>query len=182
MANQIGKIEIDFEVVDTGNPETLIVHDFSRWKVIENMPAYIEITVPGARKPVILPFKKYATNGFNTLTLGLTSHEDCKENLKPLPDGIYSICIRGGAEGTYSKQKYFLKKDRLQLQLDTVWIKLGLDYDHRDINYITSLQYIEGFLSAASSAARLGKAAKASDFFSMAQADMEKYLDCKNCL
>src|SRR5699024_11186167 len=114
MANEIGKIELNFQVVDTGSPRMLVVDDFSKWRVIKDMPSFIEITLPGSRKPITLPFEKYARNGFNSLSLGITCNVDCEDNLTDLPDGIYELCLKGGANGERTEHKYYLKKDRYQ--------------------------------------------------------------------
>lgn len=181
MANEIGEIRIDFQVVDSGDPKLLLVQDFSKWRVIEDMPSYIEITLPGSKKPIIVPFEKHAVNGFNSLSLGISCHVDCEENLQDLPDGIYEFCVRGGDEGSYKKHRYYLKKDRLQTELDKAWIRLGIDYDIKDEIYRNRLLYIEGYLRAASAATRLGKIPKAHDFYMLAEETIRRYVNCKNC-
>lgn len=181
MAQEIGKIQLNFQVVDTGDPKLLLVQDFSKWRVIENMPSYIEITLPGSKSPITVPFEKYAVNGFNSLSLGTSCHVDCEENLIPLPDGIYCLTIKGGQDGMYEFSRYYLKKDKLQTDLDKAWVRLGIDYDLKDENFRNRLLYIEGYLRAASAATRLGKIPEAQDYFRLAEKEIRSYVECKNC-
>lgn len=182
MANEIGKINLDFQVPDSGNPKMLFVWDFSKWRVIENMPSYIEITLPGARNPVIRNFDKNKMNGYNSLSLGVSCHVDCEENLQDLQDGVYEICVKGGKDGTYTKHKYFLKTDKFQLELDKVWVRLGLDYKLSDEKTILAIFKIKALLEAAKAATKVGKIPQANEYFITANELLEKYKECKNCI
>lgn len=179
MANELGKIALNFQVEDTGDPELIIVKDFSKWRVIENLPSYIEVTLPGARKPVVLPYEKNATNAFNSLSLGITCHVDCEENISDLPDGIYEFLLRGGKDGLHQFHRYYLKKDTLQTALDKAWFELGVEYIKKEEDSIKRLIFIEGYLRAASSSTRLGHIKEASDYFKMAESELREYYNCK---
>lgn len=180
--SDIGKIELNFQVVDSGDPKMLLVADYSSWKVIKEQPAYIEITLPGSRKPVISTFSKERINGFNSLSLGVSYHVDCEENLVDLPDGIYEICIKGGKNGERTFHRYYLKKDKFQQELDKLWVKLNLEYSVFDKDLRDALLVIEGLIRAASAATRQGDIPKANDFFKLAQSRIEAYKDCKDCI
>lgn len=182
MANEIGKIDLNFQVEDTGDPKLIIIKDFSKWRVLENMPSYIEITMPGSNKPITLPFEKNATNAFDSLSLGISCHVDCEDNRVDLQDGIYEFCLKGGKEGNRQFHRYYLKKDRLQTELDKAWVRLGIDYDIKNETFIKKLIYIEGYLKAASAATRLGKIPEAHDYFMLAEKEIRSYTNCKNCI
>lgn len=182
MAENIGKIELNFQVVDSGDPKMLLVADFSKWRVIENMPAFLEITPPGFRKAKERNFKKEAINGYNTLSLGLSSHVDCEENTQDLPDGIYEFCLRGGKDGMYKKHKYYLKKDKFQLELDKLFVKLNIEYDVYDEKYLNTLYTIDALAKASSAATRLGKIPQAQNYFKSANKLLDSYKDCKDCI
>lgn len=180
--SDIGKIQLNFQVLDSGDPKVLLIADFSRWRVIKNLPAYIEITLPGRRKPVVSVFHKEKINGFNSISLGTSMHVDCEENFQDLPDGIYEICLRGGKEGSRTFHRYYLKKDKFQQHLDEVWLRLNLEYSVFDKELRDSLFVIEGFLRAASAATRKGEIPKANDFFKLALSRLEAYKECKDCI
>lgn len=180
--SDIGKIRLDFHVTTTGDPKFLLVHDFSEWRVIENLPANLEIVVPGSRKPIIKLFKKNATNGLNSLNLGLSNHVDCEENYLDLPDGIYEFCLKGGAEGKHIKSRYFLKKDLFQLSFDKMRTKLGLEYNIYDKEYREDLVTIDILSEAASSATRRGEIEKAKSYFEQASSLLKAYKECKDCI
>ena len=180
--SDIGKINLDFQVIDSDDPKTLLVADFSAWKIIKQLPSYIEITLPGSKKPIIRSFNKEKINGFNSLSLGLSNHIDCEKNTHDLPDGIYSICIRGGKEGQETSHRYYLKKDRFQNELDKAWLKIGLEYSVFDEEIRNALFIIEGLIRAATAATREGQIPKAKDSFKLAQSRIEAYKECKNCI
>ena len=181
MATNIGKIDINFQVA-SGDPQILTVEDFSQWRVIEDLPAYIHITLPGSRKPIDKIFHKNKKNGFNSLNLELSCHVDCEDNRQNLPDGIYDICVTGGANGQHSFQRYYLKTDLFQIQLDKAWTKLGLEYDTYNKQFRDTLLYAEGFIRAAEANTRLGNIPEAQDFYKLAKSKIEAYLDCKDCI
>lgn len=81
----------------------------------------------------------------------------------------------------YEFSRYYLKKDKLQTDLDKAWIRLGIDYDLKDENFRNRLLYIEGYLRAASAATRLGKIPEAQDYFRLAEKEIRSYVECKNC-
>jgi len=178
----IGEIRLNFQVIDSDDPKMLLVADFSAWKVIKNLPSYIEITLPGSKKPISRVFNKEKINGFNSLSLGTSSHTDCEENWQDLPDGIYELCLRGGKDGQHTFHRYYLKKDKFQQELDKAWFKLSLDYSLLKADLFKPLQLIEGLISAASAATKKGKIAEAKDIFKLAQSRIEAYKECKDCI
>lgn len=180
--NNIGKIILNFQVIDTGDPKMLLVGDFSKWRVIENLPAFIDITLPGARNHITLPFKKNATQGYTSLSLGVSQHINCEENIKPLPDGIYEFCLRGGKDGERTKHKYYLKKDAFQEDIDKEWVKWGLEYNVESKEQRDALLYVEGFLRAAIASTKKGLIPQAKDFFHLAQKKLKSVVECKNCI
>jgi len=178
MDSNIGKIRLDFQILDSGDPRVILVSDFSEWLVIEDMPAYLYVTPPSMEEAIVRVFNKNATNGLNSLNLGLS----CGEELENLEDGIWNIKVRGGKNGERIVEKYYLKKDELQIELDKVWVKLGIEYDIFDREVRDYLLYIVGFLEAASAQIRQGDVPKAKEFFKLAQNKMEAFKECKNCI
>jgi hypothetical protein len=176
--SNIGKIRLDFQILDSGDPRVILISDFSDWLVIKNMPAYLYVTPPNQEEAIVRVYSKNSTNGLNSLNLSLS----CGTKLENLEDGIWNIKVRGGKNGERSVEKYYLKKDELQIELDKEWIKLGIEYDIFDKEVRDSLLYIVGFLEAASSAIRQGDVPKSKEFFKLAQDKMEAFKECKNCI
>src|SRR5699024_8174835 len=144
--SNIGKIRLDFIPFDSWDPKLLVIGDFSKWKVIEDMPAYIDIIMPGSRKAITLPFQKHSLQTYSSLSLGLNSSKKCddpKDYYMPLPDGIWEFCLRGGENGKHTKKKYYLKKDRLQEELDKAWINSGIEYNKFEKDTRDELLYVE---------------------------------------
>lgn len=178
----IGKINIDFQVVHSGDPKIIMVADFSSWLYIETEPAVISITLPGSHNPIQFNFEKNKINGFNSNNLGIGCSYNCDEpEYADLPDGIYDIKLEA-SPNTFNKQRYYLKTDKIQLELDELLVKLGFTYNEKDKDKINNLQLIDFLLMVARAAIRLGDIPKASEHFNEALKLIEKTKECKNCL
>lgn len=177
-----GKICIDFEVLESKNPNLLFIIDTSEWKVIENLPSFLYITLPGSRKPKVVPFQKNSIQEYSRLSLGLTKHRDCVENIGPLPDGVYEIEVRGGKNGRHRKKKYYLKIDKINKSLLEEWLKIGQHYyeDHKKER--NALLEIEGFLRAAQAMTEEGNITEASSLYKISKKRLEKYKNCVGCI
>ncbi len=172
----VGKIQLRFEVLDSKsrNPYTINILDTSEWRLLEDMPAYLHVTLPDSRKPINLPFYKGEINGLNSVNLGVTCFKNCEDNFTELPDGIYKLQITGGKDGIYEYTTYYLKTDTIRRQLDEMWVKLGLEYSNFDTKEMEKLFLIQGLLNSAESASRLGMADKAYNSFILAKKRIEK--------
>ena len=178
---KVNKINIDFQVLNSGDPKILLIADFSDWAHVYNEPCVISITMPGAANSIKYNFVKNNINGFNSNTLGITCSTNCGDpDYLDLPDGIYEICLEA-SPNTFRKLKYYLKLDNTQLELDKQLVRLGFDYDIKNKAYIEHLQTIDFLLTVASAATRLGEIPKAAGHFDEAVKLLERYKDCKNC-
>lgn len=179
---ELGKINIDFQVLESGDPNILMIADFSSWLHIENQPSVISITLPGSSIPVRHNFVKNNINGFNSNTLNITCSYNCDNpDYVPLPDGIYEILLEA-SPNTFNQKRYYLKLDNTRLELDKQLVRLGLDFDINSEERVNHIQLIDFLLLAASANTRLGDIPKASEHFTEALRLLEKYKDCKNCL
>lgn len=178
----IDKIDIDFLITTNNDPKLLIVSDISDWYNAENSPATICIIPPGGTKSINNTFAKHKLNIFNSINLGLDCLQECTEQEKTdLSDGVYTITVKSGFIGV-DKTRYFLKTDKFQLQLDGIYIKIGLEYDKNDSGLRKDLRDIEFLKTTAESWTRKGNLKNASRDFIEAQNLLRKYTDCKNCL
>lgn len=162
----VGQINIDFQVLETGNPKILQVLDNSTWIYAENKPAYISIKLPGSKKYKTVSFKKYAVSNFNSHILGLSCLKgDCTEEVYVnLPDGIYTIKVLSGYEDI-EKERYYLKTDVIDLEIAKSLTLIGFDYTAETKKQIEPYQKIKNFLSVAKSWTKLGDFIKADRYF-----------------
>lgn len=171
-------IKIDFQVLESRNPQFLMVGDLSEWEYAENLPAYILITLPGSSNPITYSWKKDAINSFNSNNLGLSCLVECGEQkYVDLPDGIYTICLKSGFE-EIEKVHYYLKTDRFEVELSKVIIANGLEYDPQDKSFREYIFEVKWFLLEAQSRAHIGDFSGAQNYFTEAQKMLKKYKDC----
>jgi hypothetical protein len=79
---------LDFEIIPTGNPKTIVFIDSSDYFREPEKPL-LEITLPGYNKYFLLNIVARKVNTFNSNTIGLTTLLNGGE-LIDLPDGIYT--------------------------------------------------------------------------------------------
>lgn len=118
----MNNIYVDFNVSSSLN--YLSVTDYSNWLHIENKPAIIEITLPGYSSKITKYFGKNKVNVFNSIDLELNCLGGCDDpNRLPLPDGIYTIKVKG-SPSTFNKEYKYLKRDSFDLEMDKVFIEV----------------------------------------------------------
>jgi len=178
----IVKINIDFEVIPTHNPARLWVGDMSSWGIAENQASVILITPPGSTKSINAVFQKHKLNIFNSVNLNLSCLAECEEqDYADLPDGVWTLRVKS-AYTDLEKTRYFLKTDIFQLELDKIYIRIGLDFDKNKKELRDDLADVEFLLRTASAHARNGDFYKSSRDFAGAQDLLDKYSTCKNCI
>lgn len=173
------KINIDFNVIENCNPKYITVADYSDWQHIENKPAIIEITPPGSKKCVTIYFDKHKLNVFDSESLNLScTNDDCEEcELVDLPDGIYTISIKGSPD-SFCNTKDYLKLDATRLELD----KLLINIDKEDKQSWAKVQEAEMILACAKAQTRFGNACEAQELLFSAQELIETDKDCIGCV
>jgi hypothetical protein len=170
---EVGRPQIRFQI-SSGEPEALYVADFSNWLTLTNRPAVISITLPGSSNAITYAFNKRRINEFNSNTL----YQNCGDcDFTPLPDGIYKVTVT--STSPYELTKYYLKTDEIRLDLDKLYIELGIDYNAAKKDEIEQLQKIEFFLKSAEANTRRGDLARAQRDFQYVQDLMTK--NCKSC-
>ncbi len=157
-------INIDFGI--NSNLNTLIVTDFSDWKHIDQKPSIIEITLPGAISFITKYFDKYKVNRFNSLDLEVNCQSSCDDTeLVGLPDGIYTITVKGSPD-TFRREYKYLKTDSFQLELDKVYLE-NFRQPHR-IEFIKKYEDILYFLRGAQAYIRIDNPILAGEMFQKA--------------
>lgn len=176
----IGKIRINFYVFSEYSPEILLVGDNSNWLHIEDSPAVIDITLPGSTKPITFTYLKNGINSFNSHNLKITCLKgDCtEEEFGPLPDGIYTITVRGSHSPDFKKTKYHLKTDRLQQIIDKELINLGFYFDKDKIKQRDELLNVKVMLMQAEAYIRREEIQEAKRFYDRAKIEIERINEC----
>jgi hypothetical protein len=168
---------IDFSV--HSDPYWIKVADYSMWNLIEEGPSIIEVTLPGYGTPVTKYFDKHKTNGFNSIVLGMNCIEPCEDtDLVTLPDGIYTIKVIG-SPSKFNKEKYYLKTDLLDMEIDKIFID-SIEKD--DYNKIEKrLTEITFLIKGAESHIRYDNITIASSMFQKATEMVDKMKTCRYC-
>jgi hypothetical protein len=167
---------IDFIVIPTLDPTSLIIGDTSNWGVAENQPAYLTITLPGSNEGVNVSFVKHQLNILNTSNLGMS---DVGEYLD-LDDGIYEICLQSSYVDLL-KKRYFLKDDVLRIEIDKLYIQAGINYNP-DSPLQKDLQRIEFLLRSSEAFIKEGDTTRAMRGYNEAQRLVNNYKQCKDCI
>lgn len=115
---------LDFEIIETGNEQTLIFVDSSSYMEEPDKPL-LEITMPGYDKYFLIPYTAREVNVFNSGTIGINQVLFTGEYL-PLPDGIWFI-----------KQKIcpykYVYKTKKHMRVTRLLNKVGQLYSKIDI-------------------------------------------------
>ena len=176
----IGKITVDFYVFSEYDPKVLLVGDNSNWLHIEDQPSIIEILLPGSSKPIVFTYLKNGINSFNSHNLKITCLKgDCtEEEYTDLPDGIYTITVKG-SPSTFYKTKYHLKTDRLQQVIDKNLIDLGFYYEEDKVEERDALMRVHIFLMQAEAYIRRDDIPNAKLYYDIAKKEIERIEACK---
>lgn len=177
----LDKVKVDFQVLDTRDPRYLSVADYSSWGHLEGKTTIIEIIPPGEEDPWTHYFNQNQVNVFHSVNLGINCIDDCGEaDLIDLPDGIYTITVKGSPDSFNMTRKY-LKTDLLRLELDKLYINLDLIGNNKDIDVINIITDITMLLEAAAANVRYDNIAEAQSLFFAAQDLLEKNKNCEGC-
>lgn len=181
MPQTIGTPKIQF-LVSSGDPKFLVVSDVSEYFYAQNSPAIIKVTTPGASTPVTHTLAKNALNVFNSHNLRLSCfHNNCDDqDYINLPDGIYCIEVLASPD-TFRKKRYYLKTDNMRIEMAKIYVKVGIEYQPDNQEFMQWSAETELMLSVAESHAMLGNIGEAQRFFRQAETALKKYMDCKNC-
>lgn len=175
---------IDFSVLQEAgytNLTTLFIADNSYWEFIEGEPAIIEIITPGAKDPVINYFEQHKINNFNTSNLDLKCHNCNDYELGELPDGIYSITLKGSPEN-FNKHRYHLRTTKARIDLAKALVNLDVTrQDGYNKEVEEKIHKASLFLDSAEANTMFGKISKAADEYRQAKKIINKINNCKEC-
>ena len=170
------KINIDFQIIPTGNPTTLAVMDTSTWGMIENKPAIIEISLPNSDKTITHYFDKRRINVFNTSNLYMSAVGDYRD----MPDGLYTLVVKGSPD-TNCRKRYFLKDDRTKMELYKMYASLGVEESEKTKRHKKDIQHALTLLWGANAKVALGKVIGAAAMLKDVMKILKDYNNCTDC-
>lgn len=168
----VENIVVDFEILPTSDPKKLKISDDSTWAHIADKPAIIEITLPNEKMVTHYLSPKNNVLVFNSSNLYLSESTD-----KALPDGIYKITVKGSPD-TFQKTRSYIRTVKLQLDIDKLYLKDGLDTREEIIKLASKIDFL---IKAADAAMRQDQKQKAVKFYKEAKKLYDDYERCKDC-
>lgn len=175
---EVGKIRIDFTVLQELNPQLLKIQDSSDWFSAEDKQATLTVVPPGSSKPIAFVFAKHETTILTSVNLGLSCLVECDDQkLEDLSDGIWKICLQSAYQGL-DKTRYFLKTDRFKIEFYKEFANLGFQYVDTNNPRYEALYDARKHLSTAESFIIDGDFTKANREFTEAQKKFNKIRGC----
>ncbi len=173
----LNKVNIDFHILDVLNPKWFAVADNSEWGGILEKPSIIEVTVAGFNEPNVTFYTKCGINQFNSRTLGL----DCGKcgELVDLPDGIYTITVKGSPD-KYQKTKEYIRTTQMQLKMDKLLISAVNSCGEFDKNLKEKIRNVDFLIRAAKANIRYDNRCRAFELFNEANKLLDKVSKCSN--
>lgn len=121
----IDSYKIDFAVLESNNPKTLIILDQSYYLEDIEKPL-LQITPPGFTGRIELEYTPNSIIVLNSDSLGLT--EDCDyEDLADLPDGVYVIRMAVCPYDELYAKRCYLKTTRLDCMYENLLLTVDVD-------------------------------------------------------
>lgn len=163
--------KLDFEVISTTNPKTLIVSDISSWGIIKDSPAIITLKLPNSTKAKVYTLEKLRNNVFTPDNLNINQTE--------LSDGLYEITITG-SPGKFSVSKCHLKTSKALMKLYNLYCEA---YKEDDKDLKASLQNVKNQIFAAEACTAMGNGEKGACMLKEASDTLStmKECECKTC-
>lgn len=176
----VGKININFQILEVADPFILFIADTSNWVYAEDKPAFVDIRLPASRKFNRYTWKKKHDNLFNSHNLGISCLKgDCtEESFIELPDGIYEIKLLTSYKDIY-KTKIHLRTERFKIEYYKTLINLG-EYKELSKKQLDSFNKIQYTLERAKAYTMEGKEREATQFFREAQEELAS-IKCNYC-
>ena len=175
-------INVDFNVIETDNHKTLLIADNSNWSVIESEPSVIEITLPGMKNPVVNYFDKKSINNFNSVNLNLSCVGGGCDELEwtELPDGVYTICVKG-SPSKFQETKNYFRTNKIRERLDLMIINSSIGCEENKVDF-KDIMDVEMLIKSAEANTRFGDINSASRDYQLAVKMLDKQSKCKDCI
>jgi hypothetical protein len=176
---EVGKIRIDFTVLQELNPQLIKIQDASEWFSSEEKQATLIVFPPGSTKGIANVFAKHETTILTSKNLGLGCDINSTD-LADLSDGVWKICLQSAYQGL-EKTRYYLKTCRFKIEWYKEFANLGFQYVDTNNPKYEALYDVRKHLSTAESFIIDGDFTKANREFTEAQKKFNKIRECQNC-
>ena len=173
---------MDFEIIPTGNPKTLVFIDSSNYYTEPERPL-LEVTLPGYPEYFLTNVIARQVNTFNSNTIGLTEllNDNC---LVDLPDGIYTFRYKICPYNVIYKDKRYFRTTLIEQKLSDLYERLDTsDCVDKDKINPSDLVEIHALIEGAKAVAAKNEK-KANSFYQLADKLISKLSDSvcnKNC-
>lgn len=164
--------KLDFEILPTSNPKTLLFMDASEYMDQPDRPL-LEVTFPGHTKYFLVNVAASKINTFNSNTLGYSERFDTN-CLVELPDGVYTLKFKVCPYDQVFLQKYHLRTVQLRRDLRKLLTNLNCDISESMSRDIVDLMLL---IETAEANAEENYARKASDQYQEAVVKLESLLN-----
>ena len=121
----ITRNHLDFEILETGNPMTLVFVDSSQYMEPPDRPL-LEVTPPGYTKYMLANVVPNQVNTFNSNTLGFPNSFQIN-HLAILPDGVWKFRFKICPYNYVFIDKYIMRVTLINQRIDALYNKLRLE-------------------------------------------------------
>jgi hypothetical protein len=180
----IHRTYLDFEILETGNPKTLVFVDSSQYMEAPDRPL-LEVFLPGFNKYLLTNVVAGQVNTFNSSTLGL--NETLNINfLQELPDGVWSFRFKICPYDLVYIDKKHMRVTQLVAKLNFLYNELSIDGcscpTKTDAFIQSELTRIHILIEGAKAVVNIDSV-KAYKYYQLADKMIEQLLKkfCKNC-
>lgn len=173
---------LDFEIVATGNPKTLVFIDASEYYTQPERPL-LEVTLPGYEKYFLVNIAARQVNTFNSNTIGLSELLN-NGNIVNLPDGAYHFRFKVCPYEYAFKDKVYFRTTLIEQRLSEVYEKLETTdcSKTQDGAIMRDIVEIHALIEGAKAVVCKNEK-KANEFYQLASKLIDSVLQklCKNC-
>jgi hypothetical protein len=180
----IHKTHLDFEILETGNPKTLVFVDSSQYIQPPDRPL-LEVFLPGFNKYLLTNVVANEVNTFNASTLGLGTTLNTNF-LQDLPDGVWSFRFKICPYEFVFTDKKHMRVTYLMSKLSRLYAEISIDGcecpDRTDVYIQKQLTRIHILIEASKSIVNIDSV-KAFRYYQLANKliDELSHKFCKNC-
>ena len=178
-------VNINFQVINTNDPASILIGDQSNWGVAKNKPAYLIITPPGSTQTITLTFGKHKLMPLTSVSLGLSCvSSNCDgQTYEDLDDGVWEFCLQSAFEGL-NKKRYYLKDDQLRQEIAKIMVRLvdTQGFSFKRTQSTDDFAIIHNMLDTANYLIMEGRNVDAMKAYNEAVKLVEKYKHCKECI
>ena len=134
------------------------------------------------RTAVVNYFDKKSINNFNSVNLNLSCVGGGCDELEwtELPDGVYTICVKG-SPSKFQETKNYFRTNKIRERLDLMIINSNIGCEENKVDF-KDIMDIEMLIKSAEANTRFGDINSASRDYQLAVKMLDKQSKCKDCI